>query len=112
MNMLRGLDAAETDITTKRNTILIFSADGSLEMRSFRDATDALRALFQLEKTSPEKDVVLVRADTSDEIRIAFKNYFSDAREFIQLIERGCTKLSGKKVLERPRSRRRKKAAA
>jgi hypothetical protein len=42
----------------------------------------------------PDRDIVLVRADTSDEIRLAFKNYFSDARDFIRLVEDGCTKLA------------------
>jgi hypothetical protein len=50
--------------------------------------------LFELEKKYPERDIVLVRADTSDEIREAFKNYFSDARDFISLIQDGITKLT------------------
>jgi putative GTP pyrophosphokinase len=69
---------------------------------AFRDATDVLRALFKLESESPEKDVVLVHGDTSEEIRVAFKNYFSDARDFIKLIEDGCEKLAGKKVIHAP----------
>lgn len=98
ISLLRGLNAADGEISDKKNVILIFTGGTSLEMRSFRDATEALRALFQIEKESPEKDVVLVRADTRDEIRVAFKNYFSDARDFIDLIDRGCEKLSGKPV--------------
>lgn len=94
---LSGLSQAKTDISNKRNTILNFSEDGSLEIKSFRDATDALRALFELEKQFPKNDIVLVRADTSDEVRIAFRNYFSDAREFIRLVESGCAKISGAK---------------
>ena len=62
-------------------------------MRTFRSATDALRELFELEKEFPDSDVVLVRANTSDDVRLAFRNYFSDARDFIQLMEEGCTKL-------------------
>lgn len=46
-----------------------------------------------LEKEVTHDDIVLVRADTSQEVREAYKNYFSDAREFIQLIENGCQKL-------------------
>lgn len=94
---LSGLTQAKTDISDKRNTILNFSEDGSLDIKSYRDATDALRALFELEKKFPNNDIVLVRADSSDEVRLAFKNYFSDATEFIRLIESGCTKLSGAK---------------
>ena len=63
------------------------------------DAPEALRALFELEKQLPERDVVLVRADSSEDVRLAFRNYFSDAREFIKFIENGCEKLTGNKYL-------------
>lgn len=99
MSLLRGLNAADSDVSEKRNVILMFSENQPLEVKTYRDATDALRALFQLETENPGKDIVLVRADTSDEVRIAFRNYFSDAREFIRLIEEGCEKLSGHQVI-------------
>lgn len=94
LRTLRGLNAANGAISDRRNAILIFSKDGDLEVRTFKDAPDALRALFSLEREMPDKDIVLVRADTSDEVRLAFRNYFSDARDFIRLIERACTKLA------------------
>ena len=95
LNMLRGLNAADTEVTTNRNAILIFSEGGDLEVKTYRDATEALRALFDLEKERPNNDIVLVRGDSSEDVRLAFKNYFSDARDFIQLVETGCEKLSG-----------------
>lgn len=94
LNTLRALNAADKAVTEQRNAILIFSGLRELEVKSFRDATDALRALFELEKLFPDSDVVLVRADTSDEVRLAFKNYFSDAGDFISLVEEGCRKMS------------------
>lgn len=96
LRTLRGLNAADKAVTENRNAILIFASTGDLEVQTFRDATDALKALFELEKKYPDRDIVLVRADTSDEVRLAFKNYFSDARDFIRLVEEGCAKLSGK----------------
>lgn len=96
MQTLRGLNSAKGELTDKRNTILIFSKTGELEVRNFRDATDALRTLFDLEKALPERDIVLVRADTSKEVRLAFRNYFTDAREFIKLVDSACAKLSGR----------------
>lgn len=93
LRTLRGLNAANREVSAKRNAILIFSSIGTLEVRSFRDATDAIRALFVLERDMPDQDIVLVRADTSDEVRLAFRNYFSDARDFIRLLESGCAKL-------------------
>lgn len=101
LQTLRGLNSAKSDLTDKRNTILIFSKEGNLQARNFRDATDALRALFELEKEMPDQDIVLVRADTSEDVRLAFRNYFTDAREFVRLIDAACTKLSGRRVLHR-----------
>ena len=98
LRTLRGLNAANREVSAKRNAILIFSPTGELEVRAFRDAPDALRALFELEREMPDRDIVLVRADTSDEVRLAFRNYFSDAREFIRLMEAGCTKLLSPKL--------------
>lgn len=94
LNLLRGLNTADSAVSAKKNVILIFSENAPLEMKTFRDATDALQALFELERGNAGKDVVLVRADTSDEVRSAFRNYFSDAREFIRLIEEGCAILA------------------
>lgn len=104
MRTLRALNSANNEVTEKKNIILIFGEPEEgrappLEIRSYRDATDALRALFELEKQHVGKDIVLVRADTSDEVRIAFRNYFSDATEFIDLIDGGCQKLMENKVL-------------
>ena len=94
MQTLRGLNEAKHEISAKRNAILILSESGKLEIQSFGDATTALRALFELEKRLPESDIVLVRADSNEEVRLAFRNYFSDAREFVHLVDHGCTKLS------------------
>lgn len=93
LRMLRGLNAATKSVSDKRNAILIFSETGALEVRPYRDATDALQALFELERQMPDRDIVLVRADTSDEVRIAFRNYFSDAGDFIKLVDEGCARL-------------------
>ncbi len=96
MQTLRGLHEAKGDISDKKNTILMFTPSGDLTVRSFRDATDALHELFELEKEMPDNDIVLVRADSSEEVRTAFRNYFSDAREFVRLMDGGCAKLSGR----------------
>lgn len=103
LNMLRGLNIADTAVTKNRNAILIISDSGDLEVKTYRDATEALRALFDLEKVTPNNDIVLVRADTSEEVRFAFKNYFSDAHDFIGLVEDGCQKLSDKLTIQSPK---------
>lgn len=109
LSTLRGLNAASESIVQNKNAILIIDPSGTLEIRSFRDATEALKSLFSLEKEFPERDIVLVRADSSDEVRLAFRNYFSDAREFVRLVEDGCTKLSGAKSLTQSSAPRRAK---
>lgn len=89
LNLIRtltGLNTAETETTRNRNTILVFKPDGELEVYSYRDATEALHDLFRLENENPDLDIVLVKADTSEEIRMAFKNYFSDAKDFVRYL--------------------------
>lgn len=86
MRNFTGLNSVESETTENRNTILIFQPDGELEIHSYRIESDALRELFRLEKENPTLDVVLVKADTSEEIRMAFRNYFSDAKEFVKLL--------------------------
>lgn len=94
---LKGLNSANKEIIGSKNSILIFSESGDLKIKTFRDATDALTALFNMEKENPNLDIVLVRADSADDVREAFRNYFSDAQDFIDLVESGCAKLSSKK---------------
>jgi len=112
LNMLRGLNTASTEVSENRNSILIFHESNDLEVKTFRSATEALAALFELEKELPGTDIVLVKADTSEEVRFAFKNYFSDARDFIRLVEDGCQKLSGKKQIRAKRRTKRSSGRA
>ncbi len=102
METLSALNASGDEDGKYGNLILISSASAPLEIRAFRRATEALRALFEIERDNPTADVVLVKADTSEEVRVAFKNYFTDPSEFIRLIEDGCHKLTGKKPMIGP----------
>ena len=95
LSTLRGLNQAEAEISDKKNTILNFFSSGELEIKTFFYETDALRELFELEVKYPQNDIVLVRAETGEQVRSAFRNYFRDAREFIALVEKGCATLSG-----------------
>ncbi len=100
MNLLRGLNTVSADVSAKQNVILIFSPNAELETKSYTSATEALRVLFELERDNSGKDIVLVRADTTEDVRFAFRNYFSDARDFIELVESGCQTLAGARVLQ------------
>lgn len=112
LGMLRGLNAASAEVSENRNSILIFHESSELEVKTYRSATEALTALFELEKELPDTDIVLVKADTSEEVRFAFKNYFSDAQDFIRLVEDGCQKLSGKNRIRAKRRTRRSSGRA
>jgi putative GTP pyrophosphokinase len=94
MESLRNLNRAKAENTESKNFILNSEADGSLKIYSFRDATTALSALFKLEQEKPFNDIVLVRADSTDDVRLAFRNYFQDASDFVRLIDSGCARLS------------------
>ncbi len=83
---LAGLNTARNKSTSGKNMILIFKSGGELDIHSYKDATEAVNALFDFEKKNPELDVVLVKADTREEIRTAFQNYFSDAKDFVRLL--------------------------
>lgn len=96
LKKLKGLNESKTGAEEGGNLILIFGESGRLEVKSFRDATEALRNLFQLEKSMPHADIVLVRAGSGQEVKEAFRNYFSNAKDFVRLIEQGCARLSGK----------------
>ncbi|WP_156782809.1 nucleotidyltransferase family protein [Acidihalobacter yilgarnensis] len=99
LNLIRtltGLNTAEAEATQNRNTILVFKPNGDLEVFSYRDSTEALDDLFRREKENPDLDIVLVKADTSEEIRMAFKNYFSDAKDFVRFLTQAKKKLQNK----------------
>lgn len=106
MKMLRKVNAAQDEISDMRNFILIVRAgedgDEELEILPFPNATVALRRLFSLERDEPGSDLVLVKGDRPEDVREAFKNYFSDARDFIKMIENGCSKLVQDKISVTP----------
>lgn len=104
MGMLRSLNAADRAIADQKDIMLIFKGgvgaeDDELEVRTYPSTTQALRALFEIERDNPKWDVVLVRGERPQDVREAFKNYFSDAREFIDLIEEGCRILATNKII-------------
>lgn len=98
LNTLRGLNEIDTEVSKRKNVILIFTPQGDLETKTYRSAPEALRDLFKLETELQDCDIVLVKADTSEEIRFAFKNYFSDTKDFVSLLENACRSLVRTKI--------------
>jgi putative GTP pyrophosphokinase len=92
MSTLRNLHRVDKEVANKKVCILMFSERG-LDVRVYSDMSEATRALFQLEQEDPIPDIVLVRANTWQEIRSAYRNYFSDAHDFVGLIDAGLDAL-------------------
>jgi putative GTP pyrophosphokinase len=86
---LRGLDEIYDRVADGGSVIIRFSKEGHLTLHSI-DTMKAADEYFRLEKTYPKDDIVLVRADTFDQIRSAFRNYFSDSSDFIDAMDVGC----------------------
>ena len=81
--------ASNPTIDKDKNTILIFHFEGDqrLEIKSFDTITPAQKAYSELEQEMEGRaDVVLVKAQHADDLRRAFQNYFTDAREFVSLV--------------------------
>ena len=81
------------------NLILQFSQGGNLLIHQVADQ-EATEAYFRLEKDNPSDDIVLVSADTFDEIRSAYRNYFSDPRDFLNYLHEASQDLGGKGCLK------------
>lgn len=88
------LENMRNDHTKKNNIVLVFEAGGILKAHTFAEPARAVEMYFELEKASDKgDDIVLVRADSNESIRNAYRNYFSDAREFIRLVDAGVKQL-------------------
>ncbi len=97
LGIVRRLDEAvqqNPQLTRRRATILIFHFEKGklLEVRDFADIKNALPEYEKLESELREKaDVVLVGADRVEDLRRSFQNYFSDAKDFVALINSGIS---------------------
>jgi putative GTP pyrophosphokinase len=98
LRSLRNINKSNLNFLHSKNVILIFNEDtGELKTESYVDAPAALQRYFVLENEAGENtDVVLVRADSSDSIKNAFRNYFSDSADFVNLVESALENLGAK----------------
>ncbi len=71
-----------------------------LKIEAFDSVNRAIERYEELEREyKDEADIVLVRADAPENIREAFKNYFSDANEFVNYIDEGLKSLTNSVLL-------------
>ena len=100
LDNLRG--TRDKHIVFRRNTLLIFrfdveDAQEKLEVKTFETVSKAIEEYDRMEKHFGERaDIVFVRGESEESIRDAFRNYFSDARAFVDLVR------SGLKILGQP----------
>ena len=101
MDNLRG--TRDRHIVFRRNTLLIFrfdveDAQEKLEVKTFETVSRAIEEYDRMEKALGERaDIVFVRGESEESIRDAFRNYFSDARAFVDLVRTGVEKLASTK---------------
>ena len=67
-----------------KHLVLTFRED--LEVKNFRRSSQAMAYRNEMEVSSPEADTVYVYLDNPKELESAFRNYFRDAKEFVDLM--------------------------
>jgi len=72
-----------------------------LNVSNYSSEESAKQSLFLLENRYPDADIVYVTGETSDSIRLVYKNYFDDAVEFLDKIIEGISKLGFRPPLVR-----------
>jgi putative GTP pyrophosphokinase len=93
---LKALQVADRSKgTSNRHFILMRGGAWNAYLSVSNYATDdaAKSELFRLEVAYPDADVVYVTGETSDAIRLAYKNYFDDAVEFLDKVARSSRHL-------------------
>lgn len=90
MGRLRAMRAVEDFPKLKRHNVLnvVKGADGEprLEVFVFKNATDAIEKSQELESSKESLNAVYVASDRPGELRRAYKNYFNDPLDFVELL--------------------------
>lgn len=101
MRTFENLKHSKNRFAFRTNALLIFKGsksegDPDLEVLTFDSVNKAIAVYERLEKeyAGTPVDIVLVRADTPENMRDAFRNYFSDANDFVLYIKSGCKTLT------------------
>ena len=84
---IKSLRAATKVGRLEKNSVLYLTKKRKLYAKKYPSMPIAMKALKQLENQENIINVVLVGAQEPKHIRNAFRNYFSDAAEFVELYE-------------------------
>lgn len=97
MERLTRAVASNPGIRRGKNVILVFHLHGDqrLEVRSYDSIAPAQNAYAQLElELANNADIVLVKAEHAEDLKRAFQNYFTDARDFVGLVTDAAKRLT------------------
>ncbi|MEM6812252.1 MAG: RelA/SpoT domain-containing protein [Pseudomonadota bacterium] len=104
LTRLSALTKISVSFPVFKKKALILSADYTdidnpkVNITPFSSLPEATSKYFELEKSSSDKqDIVLVKAKDQDNIRNAYKNYFSDTEDFVAFVRKGISILSKRK---------------
>lgn len=97
LRTLAGIQPSKSEFSYDRHTLLISGereGEPFIEIQTFSDFRKAVGVYFELERSKEQNvDVVLVAAEDAESVRFGFKNYFSDAREFVGLLQTALDKM-------------------
>ena len=93
ITMFESLSAAQTHNALRENTILQRTAGGELMVWTYPNFGAAVRAISEIEMRDETVDAVLVSSKTPHHIREAFRNYFDDTSDFLELLEDAKTQI-------------------
>lgn len=99
MERLTSAVSKNPPIKKGKNVILIFHLGGGqeLEVRPYDSIAPAQESYARLEKELEGKaDIVLVKAEHTEDLKRAFQNYFTDAKDFVGLVTNAAKQLQAK----------------
>lgn len=99
LDIFENVNAQVTGESFEKTSILIFYFDqddteSRVEVRSYDSINAGIRDYNELEKElSGRADLVLVKADAQESMRSAYRNYFADTAEFVNLVRAAAYEL-------------------
>lgn len=100
LSTLRNLRKQRPNFDFRVNTIFILPTQQNadvpdLQVRAYQTVKEALADYNKLEKELEGRaDIVLVRAENAENLRDAFRNYFSDVGDFVDYVDRARQRLA------------------
>lgn len=95
IDLFRRVNTKVVDIDFRKNNILVFpyvpeqeENASRLEVYSYSNVFKAIKRYNELEdELQYNADIVLVRADTFENVRVTFRNYFADTTDFVRILD-------------------------